>query len=50
MDQVDVILLCQGSMTYCEQLISQQCHKPAVSSPRYGAIALKEALKAKGVI
>lgn len=50
MDQVDVILLCQGSMAYCEQLISQQCHKPAVSSPRYGAIALKEALKAKGVI
>lgn len=50
MGQVDVILLCQGSMSYCEQLIAGECHKPTVSSPRYGAKALKDALKAKGLI
>ena len=48
-EDVDVILLCQGSMAYCEQLIADACQKPAVSSPRYGALALKEALINKGV-
>lgn len=49
-DEVDVILLCQGSMAYVEQLIEADCKKMTVSSPRYGAAALKEALIKKGVI
>ena len=49
-DQVDVILLCQGSMAYVEELIEADCKKMTVSSPRYGAKALKAALIAKGVI
>lgn len=49
-NQVDVILLCQGSMAYCEQLIEEDCKKMTVSSPRYGAEALKNALIAKGTI
>ena len=47
--QVDVLLLCQGSMAFCEQLIAGECHKKTMSSPRYGAAALKAALKDKGV-
>lgn len=48
-DEADVILLCQGSMAYCEQIIEDACSLPTVSSPRYGAAALKEALIRKGV-
>ncbi len=48
-DQVDVILMCQGSMAYCETLIREKTGRPTLSSPRYGAAALAEALKAKGV-
>lgn len=49
-DKADVILLCQGSMAYCEELIEEKTGKPTVSSPRYGAEALKRALIDKGVI
>lgn len=49
-DQVDVILLCQGSMAYCEQELHKECGKLVVSSPRFGAIALREALLDKGSI
>ncbi|MDO4273460.1 MAG: aspartate/glutamate racemase family protein [Eubacteriales bacterium] len=49
-DKVDVILLCQGSMAYCEELIEEKTGKTTVSSPRYGAAALKRALIDKGVI
>lgn len=49
-DQVDVILLCQGSMAYVEELIEADCGKMTVSSPRYGAAALRAVLEAKGVI
>ena len=49
-DKVDVILLCQGSMAYCEELIEEKTGKTTVSSPRYGAEALKRALIDKGVI
>lgn len=49
-DQVDVILLCQGSMAYVEELIEADCGKMTVSSPRYGAAALRAALEIKGVI
>lgn len=48
--EADVILFAQGSMAYCEELISQTYHKMVVSSPRYGAATLKEALTAKGLI
>lgn len=48
--EVDVILLCQGSMAYCQKVIAHACKKPVVSSPRYGIGALKQALIQKGVI
>ena len=47
---VDVILLCQGSMAYCEELLSETYHMPVVSSPRYGAVELKKALQKKGLM
>ena len=50
MKEADVILLCQGSMAYCEELLAKTCNMPVVSSPRYGAIALKEALIQKGLL
>lgn len=49
-NQVDVILLCQGSMAYCESLVQNKYGLPVVSSPRYGAVALKQALIDKGCI
>lgn len=49
-NEVDVILFCQGSMAYCEDLVREGCHKPVLSSPRFGAAALKAALTAKGVM
>lgn len=49
-DKVDVILFAQGSMAYCEEYIHQKYNKPVLSSPRFGAIALKEALIKKGLI
>ncbi len=49
-DKVDVILLCQGSMAYCEELLHETFNKPVLSSPRFGAQALKEALIKKGVM
>ncbi|WP_371373472.1 aspartate/glutamate racemase family protein [Sporomusa aerivorans] len=49
-DSVDVILFAQGSMAYCEEYIHQQCGKPVLSSPRFGAVALKEALVKKGLL
>ncbi|MFV0504935.1 MAG: aspartate/glutamate racemase family protein [Lachnospirales bacterium] len=45
---VDVILFAQGSMAYCEEYISDLCKKTVLSSPRFGAIALKNALVSKG--
>ncbi|PHV69425.1 Asp/Glu/hydantoin racemase [Sporanaerobium hydrogeniformans] len=49
-NKVDVILFAQGSMAYCEQYISERCKKTVLSSPRFGAIELKKALIAKGII
>lgn len=49
-NQVDVILLCQGSMAYCETLVQNKYGLPVVSSPRYGALDLKRALIDKGLI
>lgn len=48
--QVDVILFCQGSMAYCEELVRENCKKEVLSSPRYGAVALKNALINKGIM
>ena len=48
-DETDVILLAQGSMAYAEDAIREKTGKPVLSSPRFGAAALKEALKAKGL-
>ncbi len=48
-DQVDVILLAQGSMAYAEEAIHEKIGKPVLSSPRFGAQALAAALKAKGL-
>lgn len=49
-EQIDILLLCQGSMAYCETYLSDMLHIPVVSSPRYGAAALKKALNEKGII
>lgn len=49
-DQVDVIVFAQGSMAYCESYIAEKYNKIVLSSPRFGAAALKEALLEKGVI
>lgn len=48
-DDVDVILFAQGSMAYCEGYIAEKYGKPVLSSPRFGAAALKAALQAKGL-
>jgi Asp/Glu/hydantoin racemase len=47
---VDVILFAQGSMAYCEEVVHDACGKPVLSSPRFGAAALKDALVKKGLI
>lgn len=49
-DQADVIVFAQGSMAYCEGYIADMYHKTVVSSPGYGAKALKAALIKKGAI
>lgn len=49
-DEVDVILFAQGSMAYCEAYISEKFNKIVLSSPRFGAVALKEALVSKGLM
>lgn len=49
-DQADIILFAQGSMAYCEGYIHEKYGKPVVSSPRFGALALREALIVKGLI
>ena len=48
--KADVILFAQGSMAYCENVIAQAYEKVVLSSPRYGAKALKTALQVKGII
>lgn len=49
-EQVDVILLCQGSMAYAEEFLQRETGKPVVSSPRFGAAALRGALERKGLL
>lgn len=47
---VDVIVFAQGSMAYCEEYIADMYQKVVLSSPRFGAVALKDALIKKGTI
>ena len=49
-DRVDVILFAQGSMAYCEEYIHETYGKVVLSSPRFGAAALKDALVKKGLM
>lgn len=49
-DDVDVIVFAQGSMAYCESYIANLYHKVVLSSPRFGAEALKSALIKKGCL
>lgn len=49
-DKADVIVLAQGSMAYVEEDITREVGIPTLSSPRFGAIQLKKALQAKGMI
>lgn len=49
LEQVDVILLCQGSMAYAEEYLQEKTGKAVVSSPRFGAKALRKALEHKGL-
>ena len=49
-DQVDVIVLAQGSMAYVEKDITAAYGKPTLSSPRFGAVALRKALAEKGLL
>ena len=43
--RADIILFAQGSMAYCSQYIESMYHIPVLSSPEYGARALKKALE-----
>lgn len=49
-DQVDVIVLAQGSMAYVEEDLHKAYGIPVLSSPRFGAAALKKALVEKGML
>lgn len=48
-EDVDLIVLCQGSMAYAEEHLYKICKKPVLSSPRFGAKAVKRALEEKGL-
>ena len=49
-DQVDVVVLAQGSMAYAEEHLRSVYGKPFLGSPRFGASELKKALHSKGLI
>ncbi|MEG1878262.1 MAG: aspartate/glutamate racemase family protein [Pseudoflavonifractor sp.] len=49
-DRVDVVVLAQGSMAYAEPDLTAQFGKPFLGSPRFGALALKQALRSKGTL
>lgn len=48
--EADVILFAQGSMAYCESYIADMYGKTVLSSPKFGAKALKAALISKGIL
>lgn len=47
--QVEVLLFAQGSMAYCEEIVSEACGLPVLSSPRFGAKEIKKALVQLGL-
>ncbi len=49
LENIDVILFAQGSMAYAEEHVHSVIKKPVLSSPRFGAIAVKKALEEKGL-
>ncbi len=49
LEETDVILLCQGSMAYAEEYLHEVSGKPVVSSPQFGAQALRAAMLKKGL-
>lgn len=49
-DQVDVILLAQASMTLCAEAITLATGKEVFSSPKYGAMAVAEAISSHKAI
>lgn len=49
-EEVDVIVLAQGSMAYAGPEMTEKFGKPVLGSPAFGAAALKAALVAKGTI
>ncbi len=49
-DKVDVIVFAQGSMAYAEPALTKKFGKPMLGSPRFGAVALKQALVTKGLV
>ena len=42
--KVDVVLLAQASMAECEKKLEEALGKPVVSSPRFGAVAMRDAI------
>ena len=49
-NDVDVVVLAQGSMAYAEPKLEAQYGKPFLGSPRFGAAELRKALERKGTI
>ena len=49
-DDVDIVVLAQGSMAYAEPHLVETFGKPFLGSPRFGAKELKKALEVKGLI
>lgn len=49
-ENVDCILFAQGSMAYCEQAVADICDIPVLSSPRFGAQAVRLELERKGLL
>ena len=49
-DRTDVIVLAQGSMAYVEEDLHKAYDMPVLSSPRFGAAALRKALEKKGML
>lgn len=47
---VDCILFAQGSMAYCERVVAEETGLPVFSSPRFGAPAVRDALRMKGLL
>lgn len=48
--EIDVVVLAQGSMAYAQPHLEKVYGKPFLGSPRFGAAELKKALQAKGLI